>query len=757
MAHRRSGAKRRSAQKLAQRSQLAEQHRRQEDDESTDGDIAPSNAAASPSPAAAAAERVHAARSKPAALMPQAHEVVAAVASLYMDQLKPFGRILRKRIAERHAIVSAPESGVLAAGSANWGATCEESSLLEVDVPHLRAACDECAQLRVELEEGGDWSVTLVGCPSTFVDVYSAEDVYPCEMWLEAAAYFETSEENMTLPGGRYSCAHALLLRDVPFLRGRSLGQACHFVQLAISKKKLLGYLNGAVVPYSQSQSMIKEKCAGRQQALSNPSQEAAPLPVATWEAARKRLRSILEESAAAQQGRAPGVVPLSNVKRLFRSQFQLELSETVLGHSKLSELLQDSRFGDICAVKLEGHGYSVIQAMDSPSKLLTMLPRLSDAVGEDFGLGLGLAEAQEPRKLAFCSDEPLCLEDAREPLDAPAFGATPGPFGPTPVPSPYTAPPWGALGGAGLAAPAAAAAPRRLEFMCDEPLCLEDAQQQVDEPVFAATPGYAFGPTPLVSPSYPPGVQMPNMLQANLTGYPHLSPEYGVLAPPFGEPSHFHFPQGEAFSLANILSATPYGEAYAAAAWAYSGAYGEAYGDAYGVPFVQLTPPLPAGFGAAEAAYAAEVNQAALDMCISQPAPPWPPLPHISAPPAAAVRDGKFAGGGGRARRRSGSVPGREGPRGLWDSASKWSSGGDDASESTTARSASSTLTSATPQQVEDHPPRQPPPPAPQERRSASVPARDSPRAVVGAATIGGAQPSTLPRVLCLADHLSR
>ena len=33
--------------------------------------------------------------------------------------------------------------------------------------------------------------------------------------------------------------------------------KACHIVQLAISQKKLLGYLNGSVVPYSRSQSMV--------------------------------------------------------------------------------------------------------------------------------------------------------------------------------------------------------------------------------------------------------------------------------------------------------------------------------------------------------------------------------------------------------------------------------------------------------------------------------------------------------------------
>ena len=58
----------------------------------------------------------------------------------------------------------------------------------------------------------------------------------------------------------------------------------------------------------------------------------------------------------------SPGTstIPLSNVKRLFRSRYHTELSETALGHSKLSELLQDPKLKDICHVRLQGHGYVV-------------------------------------------------------------------------------------------------------------------------------------------------------------------------------------------------------------------------------------------------------------------------------------------------------------------------------------------------------------------------------------------------------------
>ena len=38
------------------------------------------------------------------------------------------------------------------------------------------------------------------------------------------------------------------------------INRLCHIVQLAISQKKILGYLNGSVVPYQRSQSMVKEQ-----------------------------------------------------------------------------------------------------------------------------------------------------------------------------------------------------------------------------------------------------------------------------------------------------------------------------------------------------------------------------------------------------------------------------------------------------------------------------------------------------------------
>jgi hypothetical protein len=298
-------------------------------------------------------------------------QIIDAVVSLYEDELRPFGRILRKRIAEQLYLSNAAES---ATESADGTSEEEDVQLPSVDMKELRSACEHCTCLIVEGEEsGGEWSVQLVGGSPTFVDVYDPEDCYPPELWEAATVYFcgLAGKSTQFLPGGRYACAKALQARNLPFLDGFSLGRVCHIVQLAISQKKVLGYLNGAVVPYVASQSMLKAHKAEQQQPYSKQGGEVQELPFATFDVARSCLRAILDSEVAAAAGNhASCQVPLSNIKRLFRSRFQLDLSETMLGHSKLSELLQDEPFTSICEVKLASNGYVVVPKASAAHKL---------------------------------------------------------------------------------------------------------------------------------------------------------------------------------------------------------------------------------------------------------------------------------------------------------------------------------------------------------------------------------------------------
>eukprot|EP00929_Paragymnodinium_shiwhaense_P008940 TRINITY_DN112940_c0_g1_i1.p1 TRINITY_DN112940_c0_g1~~TRINITY_DN112940_c0_g1_i1.p1 ORF type:complete len:834 (+),score=169.36 TRINITY_DN112940_c0_g1_i1:126-2627(+) len=279
--------------------------------------------------------------------------IAAGVTSLYNDEIKPFGRILRKRLTER----------ILPGVGAD---TVLGAALAEITLDRLRSICEELADadgdanFKVVPEDGGCWSVYLKDRDPPYVDVYSQVDEYSEGMWRALAEFFRSGEGmSMNLPGGRYACAEALVDMNLAFLGGLSLGQVCHVVQLAITHRKVLGYLQGSVVSYARSQSRVKDDCAADKQPCANRSQQSY-LQVATWESAKSCLREMLRTSN--------GEVPMSNVKRLFRSKFQVELSETSLGYTRLFELLQDERFHSVCEVRLQGNGYMVVQPDSSMS-----------------------------------------------------------------------------------------------------------------------------------------------------------------------------------------------------------------------------------------------------------------------------------------------------------------------------------------------------------------------------------------------------
>mmetsp|Transcript_44202 Transcript_44202/g.76978 ORF Transcript_44202/g.76978 Transcript_44202/m.76978 type:complete len:563 (-) Transcript_44202:468-2156(-) len=266
--------------------------------------------------------------------------LLAAVESLYADELKPVGRILRKRITEMWPTFRSKRA---------------EGTIPDVGAEQLRTLCRANPLLTVEPEEGGDFSALLVGRQQSFVDIYNTQDSYSSEMWFGLRAYCESPRgQEMSLPGGRYACAQAISALGLPCLAGYSLGRMCHIVQLAITQKKILGYMNGAVVAYSKSQSKVKEQLALEGNALTATGQSEETLRVASMREAQDGMLQILQD--------ASGRVPLSNVKRFFRTNVELELSETSLGQAKLSELLNGDHFKGICVVELQETGYVVVE-----------------------------------------------------------------------------------------------------------------------------------------------------------------------------------------------------------------------------------------------------------------------------------------------------------------------------------------------------------------------------------------------------------
>lgn len=261
-------------------------------------------------------------------------DLVLAVQSLYSDGLRPYGRLVRKRLGE-----IASERG---------------EAFCDGDLGRLRRFCELSHCLTVQPGEGSEWSVVLPNQHADFVDVYSTHDGYSDAIWVALSQHlcFLESQED-SLPGGRYSCAKALMAARLPALRGLSLGKVCHIVQLAMSQKKLLGYLDGTIAPYNRSSSRMKDTAAE----LCVGSSASQQLPLASASDARSCMIDVLE--SAVRKGKKH--VPISTLKRLFRSRFHKELSETALGYTKLSDLLQDGNFKDFCSVRLLERGYVVI------------------------------------------------------------------------------------------------------------------------------------------------------------------------------------------------------------------------------------------------------------------------------------------------------------------------------------------------------------------------------------------------------------
>lgn len=375
--------------------------------------------------AAAAAVAAHEPTSraaKGAFLRPDAAEVLAAARSLHADELRPFGRILLKRIRERAAAASAAKGG-----------SGDIDDVPLIDPRQLRKLCECCTLFRVDPAEGREYAVTLFGERGIFVDPCNPLDPYPASLWKDAGDYFYTGGgRSERLPSGRYACAQLLMSRGTPFLRGRSLGEACHIVQLAISQKKILGYANGELVPYDQSEECAKESCALRQQP-SGPSVET-DVAFATWQDLRVGLVEVLRTSC----NPSPGMVTLSNVKRLFRSQLSLELCETVLGHARVWELLQDPRLQDVCLVQGLGNGQAVVTLVQSPFTMAYTagIGRAAQHYMAQMGQAMPLPLPPAPAMHSTCASNRMPAPWAPAPLPppAPAGAGARGPLSTVPV-----------------------------------------------------------------------------------------------------------------------------------------------------------------------------------------------------------------------------------------------------------------------------------------------------------------------------------
>eukprot|EP00449_Zooxanthella_nutricula_P024517 CAMPEP_0198523782 /NCGR_PEP_ID=MMETSP1462-20131121/22351_1 /TAXON_ID=1333877 /ORGANISM="Brandtodinium nutriculum, Strain RCC3387" /LENGTH=309 /DNA_ID=CAMNT_0044253491 /DNA_START=1 /DNA_END=927 /DNA_ORIENTATION=+ len=275
-------------------------------------------------------------------------DVVRAVRSLYADELTPAGYLLLKRLREHAAAATAAATGV-------QEESIDPGTQPRVDPRHLRRLCENSDVFQVSPERAGEYSVRLAGWVDTFVDLTSSVDPYPIELWEELEAYFDAMQaDRLGFSGGRYACARALAKLELPCLNGLSFGKICHIVKLAICDRFLLGYRSGNVVPFRFS-----ERCSKVSMALARTPMQHTALHAASMEEARAGVWQLLNDDEH-------GSIVLSNVKRLFRARFGMELSETALGYERLRSLLFAPCFRDICAVEVTSKGREVIRQMEA-------------------------------------------------------------------------------------------------------------------------------------------------------------------------------------------------------------------------------------------------------------------------------------------------------------------------------------------------------------------------------------------------------
>ncbi|OEH78065.1 ost-hth associated domain protein [Cyclospora cayetanensis] len=94
-----------------------------------------------------------------------------------------------------------------------------------------------------------------------WVDANNPVDPYPEELWHSFMQFVEALSmsdcSRLEIGGGRYGMARFLQSRNFAFLRGYSLGQLCHIVQLAISKRKVLAYEDNILKPVNQCKKVV--------------------------------------------------------------------------------------------------------------------------------------------------------------------------------------------------------------------------------------------------------------------------------------------------------------------------------------------------------------------------------------------------------------------------------------------------------------------------------------------------------------------
>lgn len=180
-------------------------------------------------------------------------------------------------------------------------------------------------------------------------------DVYPEEMWIQLAAYLQTltyqNEDNGWFQGGRYGAAKELRLRELPFLKERSLGELSHIVQLALTNEQgggrgLLSYRpDKTIAPRSLSD---RHRLADLGLPAGEQSQRCVGQDCASDEERWTELRHVLYTVLAPHpEGRS-----LALLKSDIERQFGIILDQSVFHEVKLINVFESPELKDAFEVR---------------------------------------------------------------------------------------------------------------------------------------------------------------------------------------------------------------------------------------------------------------------------------------------------------------------------------------------------------------------------------------------------------------------
>jgi len=214
-------------------------------------------------------------------------------------------------------------------------------------------------------------SVMLVEEPHDFegwVDPTDAHDPYSQEFWRSFETVMASLEVTgrVAFAGGRYGMASQLRRLCLPLFTGCKLGEICHIVHLAI-RRRLVAYNGSMLIAGNMHEACqnasagvptLAKRFAGRVRHDQGKTTHTNSTDNKAYVQSECELSNIV---LALLMSDAEGLgLDISKLKGKIMERYNLVLSETMFGCTKLLELLETSSLNIVCVVKSIGNKHRV-------------------------------------------------------------------------------------------------------------------------------------------------------------------------------------------------------------------------------------------------------------------------------------------------------------------------------------------------------------------------------------------------------------